>query len=178
MTTTYDDDARRRRLPHARRVGAARRLLDALARAARQLAHGRQAGAGGVRRRRRPRSPRRRAGHDGASPRAQFDNARGVLPPERPRRRADERRRLDARRRPDVRRRRRAAGARGVDWRFNAWGGTEGGLYCAVGPRRPGRAQGARDRARRPLPRAARPRGRRDPRRRRGHAARRPRSAC
>ena len=62
-------------------------------------------------------------------------------------------------------------GRRGVDWVFNAWGGTEGGLYWPWKNDDEVAAQGARGRARRPLPRAARPRGRLDPRRRRGHRA-------
>ena len=60
-----------------------------------------------------------------------------------------------------------ASGA-GVDWRFNAWGGHDGGLY-APGTATTGRRQGARGRGRRALPGAARARGRLDPRRRRGH---------
>ena len=36
---------------------------------------------------------------------------------------------LDARRRAHVRRRTSTARVRGVDWRFNAWGGLAGGLY-------------------------------------------------
>ena len=62
------------------------------------------------------------------------------------------------------------AARRGVDWHFNAWGGLEGGS-TPLGPRRPGRREGARDRGRRSLPGAAGARGRLDPRRRRGHGA-------
>ena len=78
------------------------------------------------------------------------------------------RRRVDARRGPDLRASTAAAGWRGVDWRFNAWGGLEGGLYFPLGPRRPGRTERPRGRGRRSLPRADRARGRRDPRGRRG----------
>ncbi len=60
---------------------------------------------------------------------------------------------------------------RGVDWRFNAWGGLRGGLVLPLGPGRPGRAEGSRDRGLRPIPRAHHQRGRRDPRRRAGHGA-------
>ena len=56
---------------------------------------------------------------------------------------------------------------RGVDWRFNAWGG----LYDGLAARRTGRRQGPRSRRRRALPGADRPGGRLDPRRRRGHRA-------
>ena len=63
-------------------------------------------------------------------------------------------------------------GRRGVDWKFNAWGGLEGGLYFPWDRDDRRRAQGPRDRARRPLPRAAGARGRGDPRRRRGHLPR------
>jgi hypothetical protein len=36
---------------------------------------------------------------------------------------------------------------RGVNWDFNAWGGFDGGLYCAVEPRPAGGQQGAGNRA-------------------------------
>ena len=83
------------------------------------------------------------------------------------------RRRVDARHRPDVRRRRRRGSLRGVDWRFNAWGGDRRRAVRVVGPRRrDGRRSVLRaervDRYRAPIV----ARGRRDPCRRRGHAAR------
>ena len=161
-------DARRRRLPHAGRVRAARRLLDGLAGAARQLAARRRAGAGGLRRGGRG-DRRLRAGDDGRL-RRPVRARPGAAAARRPGGRARHRRRLDARHRPDLRRRRRG-GRRGVDWRFNAWGGLEGGLYSPWD--RDDRVaakvleiEGA-DRYRR----AARARGRLDPRRRRGHGA-------
>ena len=60
---------------------------------------------------------------------AQFEHCRAMLPRRGAGGRGLHRRRLDARHRPDLRRRRQRAARRGVDWRFNAWGGTEGGLY-------------------------------------------------
>ena len=80
----HDDDARhdagRRRLPHAGGVRAARRLLDDLARAPRQLAPGAQAGPA----RRSPPSPPRSPGGEPvtmAVSRAQFEHARGGCRP-------------------------------------------------------------------------------------------------
>ncbi len=43
-------------------------------------------------------------------------------------------RRLDARRRPDLRRQQARSGVRGIDWRFNAWGGLAGRTLFPMGP--------------------------------------------
>ncbi len=58
---------------------------------------------------------------------------------------------------------------RGIDWRFNAWGGLNGGLYVPWDRDERVAQTGAGDRADRPLSRAADSRRWRDPRRRRGH---------
>ncbi len=60
---------------------------------------------------------------------------------------------------------------RGVDWRFNAWGGLNGGLYFPWNLDDAGRAEGARDRSLRPLPGARDQRGWRHSRGRAGHGA-------
>ena len=57
-----------------------------------------------------------------------FESARAQLAAEHPGGGDDPRRRLDARRRSDFRHQQKGR-RRGVDWRFNAWGGLEGGLY-------------------------------------------------
>ena len=67
-----------------------------------------------------------------------------------------------------ARRRRRAARRRLALQRL---GRPRGRPLLPLGPRRPGRRQGAGDRRRRPLPGADGARGRLDPRRRRGHGA-------
>ena len=101
---------------------------------------------------------------------AQFERAGAALPPDGPGGRGLDRRRLDARHRPDLRRRRRRRAAR-RRLALQRLGRHRGRPLLPLGPRRPGRREGAGDRGRRPLPGAARARGRRDPRRRRGHGA-------
>ena len=93
-----------RRLPDAGGVRAARRLLDAVARAAGQLAPRREARAAGFRRARN-RDRGQRAGHRRRLGRAIPECATTVAGGG-PRRRTLERRRVDARRRADVRRQR------------------------------------------------------------------------
>ena len=136
-------DAGSRRLPDAGRVRAPRRLLDGLARAARQLAPRSGAGPGGL-----------CGGGEAiaasepvtmAVSDAQFERCRARLSPAV---RVVEISTDDAWMRDtgptfvvDG-----AGGRRGVDWRFNAWGGPRGRPLLPLGPRRPGRRQGAGDR--------------------------------
>ncbi len=156
-----------RRLSHARRIRAALGLLDAVAGASRQLAARRQACAAGVRRGG-GRHRRQRAGLGRRVGRAVRERA-ATAAAGRSRGRAVEQRRVDARRRSHLRRqrpRRRARG--GLD--FQRLGRPRWRALFSVGSRRCRRAEGARDRGPRPLPRAVRARGRRDPRGRAGHA--------
>ena len=60
---------------------------------------------------------------------AQFEHCRSVLSPSVRVVEISTRRRLDARHRARPSWSTTAGGRRGVDWRFNAWGGLEGGLY-------------------------------------------------
>ncbi len=78
----------------------------------------------------------------GASARA-IRAARALLPPRGAAGRAVERRCLDARRRAHLRESAMPGELRGVHWRFNAWGG----LYQPCERDRPGRTEGAGDRA-------------------------------
>ena len=141
------------------------RLLDGLAGAARQLAPGRGAGAGGLRRGGGG-DRRLRAGDDGAPPRPSSSAAA----------RCCRRRSASSSSSSDDAWMRDtgptfvvdgAGGRRGVDWHFNAWGG----IYSPWDRDERVAAAGPRDRGRRPLPGAAGARGRLDPRRRRGHGA-------
>ena len=168
MTRTLDERPAPRRLPHARRVRAAPGLLDAVAGAARTTG----ASAASRRSRRssrwRPPSPAASPCRSASRPRSTPTRGACCRPPS-----ASSSCRAttpgcatSARRSSSTT----AAALRGVDWMFNAWGGLDGGLYFPVGQGRRGRAEGARDRGLRPLPRAVRARGRRDPRGRAGHA--------
>ena len=120
-------NTRKRRLPHARGIRAAFRMLDAVAGATGQLAPRRQAGAGGIRRRgdrdRGQRAGDRRRVGGAVSKRARALAAQCA----RGRDRAATMRGCATAGRPSSSMRR--ARRRGIDWTFNAWGGLHGGLY-------------------------------------------------
>ena len=153
MTRDPGEHAGRGRLPHAGRIRAARRLLDAVAGAARQLARG---GAAGAARVRAGRGGDRavRAGHRGRLRGQHFSRACALLPARRARGGDGPRRLLDARRRADLRRQpaRRRARCRLA---LQCLGRPRRRAVLSLGPGRAGGAQGARDRGPGALPCAA-----------------------
>ena len=167
---TYDrDHPQGRRLPHAGGVRAAGGRLDALARAARQLARRRQARPARVLRRGRGHRPLR-AGHDVRLRRAVSERPRPSARAH-PRCGDERERRVGARLRTDVPRERRGRAARrglGVQ----RLGRPRRRAVFPVGQGRSGRAEDLRARGGGQLSHGRlRARGRLHPRRRRGHGA-------